>query len=243
VARARSAGYLAQMDLQSQPLPIPIWRTLPGLSDYPGTVAAMEAHVGRMAEGVAREEIWLVEHPPILTAGTSAEPGDLLNATRFPVLQTGRGGRYTYHGPGQRVVYPMLDLGSRGRDVRRYVAALEQWGIRTLTDFGLSAYASDIGTGIWIDTGAGPAKIGAIGVRVRRWISFHGLSINVSTDLEHFGAIIPCGLSDKGVTRLADVVTGVQMSDLDAALRHHLPEMLHHLSAPAEGSIKTLEAR
>ncbi|MGL4438063.1 MAG: lipoyl(octanoyl) transferase LipB [Bosea sp. (in: a-proteobacteria)] len=212
-------------------LPIPLWLTLPGLADYARTVADMEEHVRRMLAGEAGEEIWLVEHLSVITAGTSAVEGDLLDASRFPVVPTGRGGRHTYHGPGQRVVYPMLNLAQRGRDVRRYVAALELWGIRALSDFGLSAFTSTLGTGIWVDTATGPAKIGAIGVRVRRWTSFHGLSINVGTELEDFTAIVPCGIPTHGTTRLSDAVPGSELEDLDRSLLRHLPEMLGFLSA------------
>ena len=223
-------------------LPDPLWRPFPGLSDYAGTVAAMEAHVERMAAGAAAEEIWLVEHPPLLTAGTSADPAELLAPGRFPVHPVGRGGRFTYHGPGQRVVYPMLDLGRRGRDVRRYVAALEAWAVAALSDCGIEAGISEAGTGIWVETAEGLRKIGAIGVRVRRWISFHGLALNVTTDLGHYDAIVPCGIAAFGVTRAADLAPNVTMARVDAALRLNLPVLMHSLSAPEPPRIKTLEA-
>ncbi len=212
-------GYLAHMNAPgSAPRPAPVWRHESGPVPYPESLARMEAHVEAMAAGAAGEEIWLVEHPPVITAGTSAKPEDLVEPDRFPVLQAGRGGRYTYHGPGQRVVYPMLDLGRRGRDVRRHVEKLERWVILALGDLGIKAFTSDIGTGIWVEGADGLAKIGAIGVRVRRWISFHGLSINVSTDLGHFGAIIPCGISGHGVARIIDINPDATMADLDMAL-------------------------
>lgn len=219
----------------------PIWRPFPGLSDYAATVTAMEAHVADMAAGTAGEEIWLVEHPPVLTAGTSTTAGDLLQPGRFPIHDVGRGGRITYHGPGQRVVYPMLDLGRRGRDVRRYVAGLEAWAIAALADLGIDAGISDAGTGIWVRSGQGLVKIGAIGVRVRRWVSFHGLSLNVATDLDHFSAIVPCGIADHGVARIVDLAPSADMAELDLALLNNLPVLMHSLSAVDAPRIKTLE--
>lgn len=211
---------------------LPEWRVSPGLSDYADSIARMEAHVAAMIEGAAPEHIWLVEHPPVITAGTSAaDDGELKQPGRFPLVATGRGGRLTYHGPGQRVVYPMLDLNRRGRDVRAYVAGLENWAIAALAAFGVEAFAHEAGTGIWVRQGDGLAKIGAIGVRVRRWVSFHGLSINVSTDLSHFSAIVPCGIAAHGVTRLADLVPDISMAELDDALFRTLPAMLDGLGA------------
>lgn len=223
-------------------IPDPEWRLFPGLSDYAETLAAMERHVQQMADGEAGEAIWLVEHPPLLTAGTSADTGDLLRPGQFPIHAVGRGGRYTYHGPGQRVVYPLLDLGRRGRDVRRYVAGLEAWAIASLADLGIDAGVSDAGTGIWVRQGAGIAKIGAIGVRVRRWISFHGMAINVATDLSHYGAIVPCGIVGHGVARTLDCAAGADMAGLDAALRLNLPVLMHSLASAQPPRIKTLEA-
>jgi lipoyl(octanoyl) transferase len=231
VAQSRVQVYLAQMASVADLPPPPQWRVIPGLSNYDTALAAMEAHVEAMLESRATEAIWLVEHAPVITAGTSADPAELVDGGRFPVVSAGRGGRYTYHGPGQRVVYPMLDLGGRGRDVRRYVEALEGWAIAALDDLGVKAFRHDAGTGIWVNTPLGLAKIGAIGVRVRRWISFHGLSINVSNDLTHYDAIVPCGISGLGVTRLADLVPSAGMADLDAALVRQLPVMLQFLSA------------
>lgn len=233
-------GYLAHM--AEEQLPQPDWCVAPEPVPYPLALAEMEAHVDLLAKGEGRERIWLVEHPPVITAGTSAAEGELVDRLRFPVVETGRGGRFTYHGPGQRVVYPMLDLSRRGRDVRRYVEGLEGWAIAALAQFGVNAFPHDAGTGIWVEAGAGLAKIGAIGVRVRRWISFHGLAINVTTDLDHYGAIIPCGISTHGVARLADLVPGATMADLDAALQRQLPSMLASLTDCRTASIKTLEA-
>jgi lipoyl(octanoyl) transferase len=205
----------------------PLWRVLPGPSAYPSVVAAMEAHVDRMTRGDAGEEIWLVEHDPVVTAGTSASMADLLQPSRFPV-----------------VIYPMLDLSRRGRDVRRYVAALEGWAIAALDLLGIAAGTSQVGTGIWVRDSGQPGrllKIGAIGVRVRRWISFHGLALNVTTELGHFDAIVPCGISEHGVTRLADLRPGLDMRALDQALLNSLPTLLHSLSSDTMPCIKTLE--
>ncbi len=220
----------------------PEWKVEPGLTPYDAALAGMESHVDRMARGEAGERIWLVEHPPVVTAGTSAAASELVDPGRFPVIRAGRGGRYTYHGPGQRVVYPMLDLDRRGRDVRRFVSGLESWVIAALRELGIGAFTSDAGTGIWVDRGDRLAKIGAIGIRVRRWISFHGVAINMTTNLSHYGAIIPCGISEYGVTRIADLVPGSTMADLDRALQRHLPALLEGLPANFPGGTKTLEA-
>jgi lipoyl(octanoyl) transferase len=216
---------------------LPEWTVLPGLSDYSATLTAMEARADAIRNGTAREAIWLVEHPPLYTAGTSARPEDLLDPGRFPVHVAGRGGRHTYHGPGQRTVYVMLDLAARGRDVRRFVAALEQWVIAVLAGFGLSGRIICGKVGVWVETPAGPAKIAAIGVRLRRWVSFHGLAINVEPDLAHFDGIIPCGLSEP-VTSLRALGLHVPMSVVDSALHAGLPSMLQHLFT-ASGSIQT----
>lgn len=209
---------------------------------YARGLLEMEAVVDAVAAGQARERIWLLEHPCVLTAGTSAHPSELLHPDRFDVIPTGRGGRYTYHGPGQRILYPILDLGRRGRDVRRYVAALEAWAIAALGELGIDAFTSDAGTGIWVRQSGRLAKIGAIGVRVRRWVTYHGLAINVSTDLSHYDAIIPCGISAHGVTRIEDIVNGAGMEDLDSALAFHLSGFLCALSEISAPVIKTLEA-
>lgn len=208
---------------------LPEWRVEPGLLDYPAAVAAMEARAAAIREDTAGELIWLVEHPPLYTAGTSADPAELLAPDRFPVFATGRGGRYTYHGPGQRVVYVLLDLDRRGRDLRAYVAALEGWIIAALATRGISGRIIDGKVGVWVDTASGPAKIAAIGVRVRRWVSFHGLAINLDPDLSHFGGIVPCGLTEP-VTSVAELAGRGPVDGLDSALQAALPAMLSSLS-------------
>ncbi|MDE2467008.1 MAG: lipoyl(octanoyl) transferase LipB [Alphaproteobacteria bacterium] len=185
---------------------------------YPEAVAEMEARVEAISQKRGRERVWLVEHPPIYTAGTSARPQDLLEA-RFPVFKTGRGGQYTYHGPGQRVGYVMLDLKRRRPDVRAYVHDLEEWLIRTLSHFNIKGERRPGRVGIWVVRGAREDKIAAIGVRVRRWVSYHGVSLNVEPDLTHFGGIVPCGISEHGVTSLHDLGLPVSMPDVDVALR------------------------
>ena len=208
------------------------WTILPGLADYARTLAAMEARAGAIARGEADEAVWLLEHPPLYTAGTSARPEDLTDPQRFPVFAAGRGGQYTYHGPGQRVAYVMLDLNRRGRDVRRFVCALEAWVIATMAAFNVTAERRAGRVGVWVvrpDRAANPdgspheAKIAAIGVKLRRWVSFHGLSINVEPDLTHFAGIVPCGIRDHGVTSLVDLGLPVTMADLDIALRTTFP--------------------
>jgi lipoyl(octanoyl) transferase len=211
---------------------VPEWRLLSGLAPYDETLAAMEAHVAAIADGRASEAVWLLEHPPLYTAGTSARPQDLTDPGRFPVHQVRRGGQYTYHGPGQRVVYTMLDLNSRGRDVRRFVCALEAWVIGALAEFGVKGERRTGRVGVWVvrpdrppNADGSPAedKIAAIGVKLRRWVSFHGLSINVEPDLSHFTGIVPCGIRDHGVTSLFDLGLSVTMADLDAALARTFP--------------------
>lgn len=194
------------------------WRSSAALVPYPQSLAEMETRSAQVAAGEARELIWLLEHPPVYTAGTSADPVDLIDP-RFPVVPTGRGGKYTYHGPGQRVGYLVLDLGTRGRDIRHFIHSLEQWIIAALARLDVEAFAVDGRVGIWtIDRGR-EAKIGAIGVRVRRWITLHGFAVNVDPDLDHFGGIVPCGLPDHGVTSLAALgKRGADMAALDAAL-------------------------
>jgi lipoyl(octanoyl) transferase len=211
----------------------PEWRIEPGLTDYANALEAMEARVEAIRTGAARELIWLVEHPPVYTAGTSATPDDLVEPERFPVFRTGRGGRYTYHGPGQRVGYVMLDLNARGRDVRCFVDALEDWMIAALARFGVTAFKAGGRVGVWTRTPVGEAKIGAIGVRVRRWISYHGFALNVAPDLSHFGGIVPCGLPDYPVTSLAALGIEASLSDADAALAATLPAFLERLSQRA----------
>ncbi|MCU0826223.1 MAG: lipoyl(octanoyl) transferase LipB [Tabrizicola sp.] len=202
------------------------WRHLPGLSPYPETLAAMEAHVAAMNEGRAGESIWLLEHPPLYTAGTSAKPSDLVDPDRFPVYPVGRGGQYTYHGPGQRVIYTMLDVKTRRADVRCFVRDLERWVIATLAEFNVKGEIRDGRVGVWVQRPDRPGpdgrptedKIAAIGIKLRRWVSFHGISINVEPDLSHFDGIVPCGIREHGVTSLVDLGLPVTMADLDAAL-------------------------
>ncbi len=195
------------------------WRTASGLVPYEDAVRAMEARVAAIRAGTAGELVWLVEHPPLYTAGTSARDTDLLDAARFPVHRTGRGGQYTYHGPGQRVAYVMLDLDTRGRDVRAFVTALEEWLIRALARLGVVGERRPGRVGIWVARGAREDKIAAIGVRVRRWVSYHGVALNVNPDLGHYGGIVPCGISEHGITSLADLGVAATMEDADAALR------------------------
>lgn len=191
---------------------------------YPQAVAAMEARAAAIAEGEAGELIWLLEHPPLYTAGVSARPADLLEPDRLPVFESGRGGQYTYHGPGQRVAYAMLDLTERRRDVRAFVAALEAWVIGALGHFNVAGQVRQGRVGVWVERrqpGLAPRedKIAAIGVKLRRWVSFHGVSLNVEPDLGHFGGIVPCGVTDHGVTSLVDLGLPVTMDEADAALR------------------------
>ncbi len=181
----------------------------------------MEQRVAAIRTGMAPELVWLLEHPPIYTRGSSANEGELLRTPRFPVFHTGRGGRYTYHGPGQRVLYVMLDLTQHGSDVRSYVNKLEQWLIDTLAEFDINAERRSGRIGIWVPGGDGrDLKIGAIGVRVRRWVSFHGASLNVAPDLEHYGDIIPCGVRDQGITSITALGVTLKMSDVDSALKY-----------------------
>ncbi len=204
------------------------WTVSEGLTPYPEAVALMEQRAADIAAGQADELVWLVEHPPLYTAGTSANSADLVDPDRFPVFDTKRGGQYTYHGPGQRVVYVMLDLNKRGRDVRCFVRQLEAWVIETLAEFNVRGEIRPGRVGVWVvrddkpltATGAKPEdKVAAIGIRLRKWVSFHGISINVEPDLDHFGGIVPCGITEHGVTSLVDLGLPVSMDDLDVALR------------------------
>jgi lipoyl(octanoyl) transferase len=204
------------------------WVIREGLLPYPDAVAAMEARAAAIAAGEAAEQVWLVEHPPLYTAGTSAKEGDLIAPDRFPVFRTGRGGEFTYHGPGQRVVYLMLDLNRRGPDLRRYVSALEDWIIATLARFNVVGEKRADRIGVWVrrpgrsplpDGRPAEDKIAAIGIRVRRWITFHGISLNVDPDLEHYSGIVPCGVTGYGVTSLVDLGIPVSMAEVDAALK------------------------
>ena len=222
----------AQISASLLPLPgsPPVdWVVAEGLTDYASAVATMEARVAAIAEGRASELVWLVEHPALYTAGTSAKPQDLLDS-RFPVHEAGRGGQFTYHGPGQRVAYVMLDLNRRRKDVRAFVAALESWIVATLESFNVKGEVREDRVGVWVRRPDKPGgrtgemaedKIAAIGVRMRRWVSFHGISLNVEPDLSHFAGIVPCGIAEShlGVTSLVDLGLPVAMSDVDVALR------------------------
>lgn len=210
------------------------WRTSPGLTDYAAALATMEARAAAIARGEARELIWLVEHPPVYTAGTSADPAELVDA-RFPVVPAGRGGRYTYHGPGQRVGYLMLDLGRRGRDVRCFVHAVEGWVIAALEQLGIASFRAPGRIGIWtLDADGREAKIGAIGIRVRRWITLHGFSVNLAPDLSHFGGIVPCGIADHPVTSAAALGKPIGMATFDAALAFTAEAFLDSLACHGE---------
>jgi lipoyl(octanoyl) transferase len=212
VATARLSAHLGGVTIS----PDIEWRVSPGLTPYDDALADMEARAEAVRAGTARERIWLLEHPPVYTAGTSANPVDLIDA-RFPVIATGRGGKYTYHGPGQRIGYVVLDLTRRGRDVRRYVHALESWVIAALGEIGVEAFAIDGRVGIWTLDRGREAKVGAIGVRVRRWVTLHGFAVNVDPDLSHFTGIVPCGLSDP-VTSLKALGISADLATFDAAL-------------------------
>ena len=218
----------------SPPLPDEIeWRVSPTPVPYPEAVAAMEARAAAIAAGEARELIWLLEHPPIYTAGTSADAAELIDP-RFPVHKTGRGGRYTYHGPGQRIGYVLIDLGKRGRDVRCYVHALEGWVIAALSRIGIAAHRVPGRIGIWTGAEAEEAKIGAIGVRVRKWVTLHGFSVNIAPDLSHFGGIVPCGIADFGVTSAAALGRSSDFATFDRALAFETTMFLGSLGACAE---------
>ena len=211
---------------------MPQWRTLPGIAPYAQTLTEMEAQAEAIGRGEGDEAIWLLEHPPLYTAGTSAQAADLTDPDRFPVHQVGRGGQYTYHGPGQRVIYVMLNVGERGRDVRCFVRALENWVIAALAEFNVTGEVRPGRVGVWVqrphraplaDGTPAEDKIAAIGVKLRRWVSFHGISINVEPDLSHFSGIVPCGIRDHGVTSLVDLGLPVTMEDLDVALKTTFP--------------------
>jgi len=210
------------------------WRIEPGLTGYEHALAFMDARADAIRKGEAPEMVWLVEHPPLYTAGTSARPEDLVEPDRFPVFAAGRGGEYTYHGPGQRVAYVMLDLKRRREDVRAFVAALEEWIIRTLGRFNVKGERREDRVGVWVvrpdrppmpDGSPAEDKIAAIGIRLRRWVSFHGIAINVEPDLRHFSGIVPCGVAEHGVTSLVDLGLPVTMADLDVALKAAFAEV------------------
>ncbi|MBZ6379570.1 lipoate-protein ligase B [Pacificimonas flava] len=198
------------------------WDVRPGLTPYPAALADMEARAAAITAGEAGERLLFLEHPPLYTAGTSARAQDLLAPDRFPVFSAGRGGEYTYHGPGQRIVYPSLDLRERGRDVRRYVQTLEQWIIDALGRVGIVGELRDGRVGVWVDRNGTDAKVAAIGVRIRRWVTLHGLSVNVSPQLDHFSGIVPCGLTYP-VTSLAELGVAVTMAEFDEHLRATCP--------------------
>ena len=201
-------------------MPPVVWRVAGQPVDYLDAVSFMEAQVAAIRSGGGAEMVWLLQHPPIYTAGTSARPQDLLQPDRFPVYESGRGGQYTYHGPGQRVAYVMLNLNKRGPDIRKFVCNLEKWLIATLATFNVIGEHRDGRVGIWVKRpDGGEDKIAAAGVRVRRWVSYHGVSINLNPDLSHYDGIVPCGVSEFGVTSLARLGVNITMDELDAALR------------------------
>ncbi len=216
------------------------WKISDGLTDYQEAVAYMEARVAAIAAGEADECVWLLEHPPLYTAGTSARPEDLTDPDRFPVYESKRGGEYTYHGPGQRVAYVMLDLNKRGRDVRLFVKQLETWVIAALDEFNVKGEIRDGRVGVWVQRDDKPLtitgqpaedKIAAIGLRLRKWVSFHGISINVEPELDHFSGIVPCGIREHGVTSLVDLGLPVTMSDVDTALHKTFAEVFEQADA------------
>ena len=206
------------------------WLTSEGPVAYTEALAFMEERAAAIRAGSARECVWLLEHPPLFTAGTSADPAELINPLGLPVHDAGRGGRYTYHGPGQRVGYVMLDLEKRGRDVRRLVHALEGWIIATLAELGVAAHRAPGRIGIWVGEGPTEAKIAALGLRVKRWVTLHGLSINVAPDLSHFAGIVPCGITEYGVTSLSALGKETPMSRVDDALKSNFIQFINDLS-------------
>ena len=205
------------------------WRVSAGLTPYPEALAEMEARAAAIRADGARELIWLLEHPPLYTSGTSADPAELFNPEDFPVYAAGRGGRYTYHGPGQRVGYVLLDLDRRGRDVRRFVGALEDWLIATLADLGVAARRAPGRIGIWVDRDGTEAKVGALGLRIRRWVTMHGFSVNLSPELSHFSGIVPCGIAEFPVTSLGEMGLANIQPRFDLALRQGLEDFLFSL--------------
>ena len=212
------------------------WRVSEEPVSYEEALAFMNERAAAIREGTAKELVWLLEHPPLFTAGTSADPAELFNPLSFPVYEAGRGGRYTYHGPGQRVGYVLLDLEKRGKDIRRFVHQLEGWMIDTLREFGVSAHRADGRIGIWVGEGPGEAKIGALGVRVKRWVTLHGFALNVAPNLTHFGGIVPCGLSEFGVTSLAAQGKQTSLQSVDGALKRSFPAFLNGLERPCKVS-------
>ncbi len=205
------------------------WRISDAPVPYGEALAFMEERAAAVRESQARECIWLLEHPPLFTAGTSADPAELSNPRQFPVYNAGRGGRYTYHGPGQRVGYVILDLEKRGKDIRCFVHSLEGWMIDALSDLGVQAHRADGRIGIWVGEGPKEAKIGALGVRVKRWVTLHGFALNVAPDLSHFNGIVPCGIAEFGVTSLAKLGKQIPLKSVDAALERSFPSFLKGL--------------
>jgi len=212
------------------------WRVSAEPVPYEEALAFMEQRAAAIREGSARECIWLLEHPPLFTAGTSADPAELLDASDLPVFEAGRGGRYTYHGPGQRIGYVMLDLEKRGKDIRRFVHCLEGWMIDTLADLGVDAHRAPGRIGIWVGEGPNEAKIGALGVRVKRWVTLHGFALNIAPDLSHYRGIVPCGISDFGVTSLAEYGKQIPLTRVDAALKRSFTAFLKGLDVPCKVS-------
>jgi lipoyl(octanoyl) transferase len=212
------------------------WRISDSPVPYDEALAFMDQRAAAIREGTARECVWLLEHPPLFTAGTSAHPAELLNPQDFPVYEAGRGGRYTYHGPGQRVGYVMLDLEKRGKDIRCFVHALEGWMIDTLAELGVSAHRAEGRIGIWVGDGPGEAKIGALGVRIKRWVSLHGFALNVAPDLAHFTGIVPCGITEYGVTSLAELGKQMPLTGVDAALKRSFSSFLKALERTCKES-------
>jgi lipoyl(octanoyl) transferase len=212
------------------------WRVSDAPVPYPDALLFMEQRAAAIRGGTAGECVWLLEHPALFTAGTSADPAELSNPRGFPVFEAGRGGRYTYHGPGQRIGYVMLDLEQRGRDIRGFVHALEGWMIDTLGALGVAAHRAPGRIGIWVGDGSGEKKIGALGVRVKRWVTLHGFSLNVAPDLSHFGGIVPCGIAEYGVTSLAELGKQIPMKRVDAALKLSFPVFLKALRASCKES-------
>jgi lipoyl(octanoyl) transferase len=210
------------------------WRVTPGLSPYAETLAQMEARAAAIRAGEARELVWLLEHPPLYTAGTSADPAELFNPQGFPVFAAGRGGRYTYHGPGQRVVYVLLDLDRRGRDVRLFVHSLEGWIIETLARLGVATRRAPGRIGIWADWKGDEAKVAAIGVRVKKWVTLHGFSVNLAPELSHFSGIVPCGIAEFPVTSLDEMGVSCGQEHFDLALKQGLDLFLASFEGGAE---------
>lgn len=220
--------------LTNTPSPPVEWVVSDGLIPYPSAIQEMEDRIAKIATGEANERIWLLEHPPIYTAGTSAKKCDLLSPDRFPVYETGRGGEFTYHGPGQRILYVMLDLKRRKQDVRSFIGALEEWIIQTLAEFNVKGERREDRVGVWVVRPDRPRtrrnelaedKIAAIGIRLRKWVSFHGIALNVEPDLAHYGGIVPCGISDHGVTSLVDLGLPVTMGDVDISLKNNFEKI------------------